>query len=184
MLKQFLLTAVFSALALGAALAAEPASLSGNELRKAVSGKTIHLNVSRFELPICYSANGSMSGKMGTVLASFSRGDRASDIGKWWVADDQSARNGRVGWTGRPIATSSPDRATPCVGCAMMDVPAPRDSAEGLFWHLPPGAPADLLGVGPSTQSKETRHERLCDNPYSHSRSWLHYTSYQKPVCL
>jgi hypothetical protein len=89
MLKQFLLTAVFSALALGAALAAEPASLSGNELRKAVSGKTIHLNVSRFELPICYSANGSMSGKMGTVLASFSRGDRASDIGKWWVADDQ-----------------------------------------------------------------------------------------------
>jgi hypothetical protein len=46
MLKQFLLTAVFSALALGAALAAEPASLSGNELRKAVSGKTI-LSTSR-----------------------------------------------------------------------------------------------------------------------------------------
>jgi hypothetical protein len=35
MLKQFLLTAAFSALALGAALAAEPASLSGDELRKA-----------------------------------------------------------------------------------------------------------------------------------------------------
>ena len=40
MVKQFLLTAVFSALALGAALAAETASLSGDELRKAVSGKT------------------------------------------------------------------------------------------------------------------------------------------------
>ena len=32
MLNQFLLTAAFSALALGAALAAEPASLSGDEL--------------------------------------------------------------------------------------------------------------------------------------------------------
>jgi len=89
MLKQFLLTAVFSALALGAALAAEPASLSGDELRKAVSGKTVYLNVSGFELPIRYAANGSMSGKMGTVAASFSRGDGASDTGKWWVADNQ-----------------------------------------------------------------------------------------------
>jgi hypothetical protein len=89
MLKQFLLTAAFSALALGAALAAEPASLSGDELRKAVSGKTVYLNVSGFELPIRYAANGSMSGKMGTVAASFSRGDGASDTGKWWVAENQ-----------------------------------------------------------------------------------------------
>jgi hypothetical protein len=89
MLKQFLLTAAFSALALGAALAAEPASLSGDELRKAVSGKTVYLNVSGFELPIRYAANGSMSGKMGTVAASLSRGDGASDTGKWWVANDQ-----------------------------------------------------------------------------------------------
>ena len=49
MLKQFLLTAAFSALALGAALAAEPASLSGDELRKAVSGKTVYLRISGFE---------------------------------------------------------------------------------------------------------------------------------------
>ena len=52
MLKQFLPTAAFSALALGAALAAEPASLSGDELRKAVSGKTVYLRISGFELPI------------------------------------------------------------------------------------------------------------------------------------
>jgi hypothetical protein len=89
MLKQSLLTAAFSALALGAAVAAEPASLSGGELRKAVSGKTVYLNVSGFELPIRYAANGSMSGKMGTVAASLSRGDGASDTGKWWVANDQ-----------------------------------------------------------------------------------------------
>ena len=30
-----------------------------------------------------------MSGRMSTVAASFSRGDGASDSGKWWVADDQ-----------------------------------------------------------------------------------------------
>jgi hypothetical protein len=50
MLKQFLLTAVFSALALGAALAAEPASLSGNALRKAVSGKRQDHLSQRFEV--------------------------------------------------------------------------------------------------------------------------------------
>lgn len=43
MFKQLLLTAAFFTLALGAALAAEPASLSGDELRKAVSGKTVYL---------------------------------------------------------------------------------------------------------------------------------------------
>ena len=43
MLMQFLLIAASSTLTLGAALAAEPASLSGDELRKAVSGKTVYL---------------------------------------------------------------------------------------------------------------------------------------------
>jgi hypothetical protein len=68
---------------------ADPATLAGDELRKAISGKTVYLKVSGFELPIRYTANGHMSGKMSTVAASFSRGDGASDTGKWWVADDQ-----------------------------------------------------------------------------------------------
>lgn len=68
---------------------AEPTTLAGDELRKAISGKTVYLNVSGFDLPIRYAANGRMAGKMGTVAASFSRGDGASDTGKWWVADDQ-----------------------------------------------------------------------------------------------
>jgi hypothetical protein len=68
---------------------AEPTQLAGDELRNAVSGKTVYLNVSGFELPIRYNANGRMSGKMGTVAASFSRGDGASDSGKWWVENDQ-----------------------------------------------------------------------------------------------
>jgi hypothetical protein len=68
---------------------AEPAQLAGNELRQAISGKTVYLNISGFELPISYAANGRMSGKMSTVAASFSRGDGAQDRGKWWVAGDQ-----------------------------------------------------------------------------------------------
>jgi hypothetical protein len=68
---------------------AEPAQLAGDELRQAVSGRTVYLNISGFELPINYAANGRMSGKMSTVAASFSRGDGAQDRGKWWVANDQ-----------------------------------------------------------------------------------------------
>ena len=68
---------------------AAPAQLAGDELRQAVSGKTVYLNISGFELPINYAANGRMSGKMSTVAASFSRGDGAQDRGKWWVANDQ-----------------------------------------------------------------------------------------------
>lgn len=71
------------------AVLAEPAQLAGDELRQAVSGKTIYLNISGFELPINYAANGRMSGKMSTVAASFSRGDGSQDRGKWWIAADQ-----------------------------------------------------------------------------------------------
>lgn len=64
-------------------------SLAGDELREAIVGKTVYLNVSGFELPIRYLANGRMRGTMGAVAASFSRGDGASDSGKWWVENDQ-----------------------------------------------------------------------------------------------
>ena len=83
-------------LALGVAPAADaatkPASdtaTSSRKLRQAISGKTVYLNISGFELPINYAANGRMSGKMSTVAASFSRGDGSQDRGKWWVAGDQ-----------------------------------------------------------------------------------------------
>ena len=68
---------------------AEDGTLDGDGLRKAISGKTVFLNVSGFELPIRYAANGRMSGKMSTMAASFSRGDGSSDTGKWWVSDGQ-----------------------------------------------------------------------------------------------
>jgi hypothetical protein len=89
MTTKALFLAAALALPATAALSAEPTSLAGDELRSAISGKTVYLNVSGFELPIRYAANGRMTGKMGTVAASFSRGDGSSDSGKWWVADDQ-----------------------------------------------------------------------------------------------
>ncbi len=87
-MRAFLLAAAI-VLPATAALGAEPTKLAGDELRNTISGKTVYLNISGFELPIRYSANGRMTGKMGTVAASFSRGDGSSDSGKWWVADDQ-----------------------------------------------------------------------------------------------
>ena len=68
---------------------AEPVPLSGDALRKAVSGKIVFLNISGFELPIRYAPNGRLTGKMSAVAASFARGDGAQDRGKWWVAGDR-----------------------------------------------------------------------------------------------
>jgi len=68
---------------------AETISLAGDALRQAISGNTVYLNISGFELPIVYSANGRMKGTMGTVAASFSRGDGTTDHGRWWVENDQ-----------------------------------------------------------------------------------------------
>ncbi|MGH6737079.1 MAG: hypothetical protein ACRECX_13535 [Methyloceanibacter sp.] len=91
MLKTATVTAAaFAALSLAAPLSeAAETSLSGEGLRQAVSGKTVYLKISGFELPIRYAAGGTMKGSMGTVAAAFSRGDGAADSGKWWVAGDQ-----------------------------------------------------------------------------------------------
>jgi hypothetical protein len=63
-------------------------SLSGDELWQAVSGKTVYLDVTGFELPIHYQPDGRMSGTMGT-MASFARSDGAADRGHWWIEANQ-----------------------------------------------------------------------------------------------
>ena len=68
--------ATLATLALGASpseTAAAEASLAGNVLRNTVSGKTVYLKISGFELPIRYSAGGSMTGSMSMVAAALSR---------------------------------------------------------------------------------------------------------------
>jgi hypothetical protein len=84
--------ATFATLALSAPpseTAAAKVALAGDMLRKAVSGKTVYLKISGFELPIRYSAGGSMRGSMSTVAAALARGDGASDRGSWWISGDQ-----------------------------------------------------------------------------------------------
>jgi hypothetical protein len=78
------------------AATAEPITLAGEALRDAVSGKTVIINVSGFELPISYAPNGRMRGNMGMAAASFSRGDGKTDRGKWWIADDQLCQRWNV----------------------------------------------------------------------------------------
>ena len=67
----------------------EATSLTEDQLREAISGKTVYLSISGFELPIQYKANGRMSGSMGQVTAAFSRGDGSRDSGRWWVETNQ-----------------------------------------------------------------------------------------------
>jgi hypothetical protein len=67
----------------------EATSLAEDQLREAISGKTVYLSISGFELPIQYKASGRMSGSMGQVAAAFSRGDGSRDSGRWWVEANQ-----------------------------------------------------------------------------------------------
>jgi hypothetical protein len=73
MFKTLLTAAVLTAAMLGASLSlvasveaadAKLAALDGATLRKAVSGKTVILRISGFDLPIRYAANGTMKGSM------------------------------------------------------------------------------------------------------------------------
>ena len=68
---------------------ADASSLTEEQLREAIVGKTIYLNISGFELPIHYKANGRVTGSMGQVAAAFSRGDGSRDSGRWWVEANQ-----------------------------------------------------------------------------------------------
>lgn len=89
MLKSALVAATVAGLSFAAVQANAETALSGDTLRAAISGKTVFLNISGFELPIKYSARGTMQGSMGTVAAALARGDGSTDRGKWWVDGDQ-----------------------------------------------------------------------------------------------
>ena len=67
-------------------LAAEPSPLSGDALRRTVTGKTIVITTSMGSLPIAYRGDGTMSGKakpLGMITG------REEDRGHWWVSGDQ-----------------------------------------------------------------------------------------------
>jgi len=60
--------------------------MSGEALRKALTGRTIHLNTPLGGLPISFRADGTMWGTAGS-LASYVGSER--DRGRWWITADQ-----------------------------------------------------------------------------------------------
>ena len=81
---RFILIAGVFAL-IGHSAQAEPVTLGGDMLQRAVAGKTVHLDTPLgVAIPITFHANGTMSGKAG-VLEYFLGAE--ADRGRWWVAD-------------------------------------------------------------------------------------------------
>ena len=64
---------------------AQAGELVGDDLHKAVAGKTIFVNTPMGEVPIRYSANGGLSGR--TELALLDGESRTADRGRWWVSE-------------------------------------------------------------------------------------------------
>jgi len=74
----------------GAANASESKFLKGQELRSAVSGRTIYLQTPiGAEVPVRYRPNGTIVGRTSRQLAMLGGEDVTSDRGRWWVRRSQ-----------------------------------------------------------------------------------------------
>lgn len=64
--------------------------LTGDELRQAVSGKTVFLMTPiGAEIPIRYRRNGSIHGSTSATLARLGGESVSSDTGRWWVVREE-----------------------------------------------------------------------------------------------
>jgi hypothetical protein len=89
MRKSLLMTAMVLIAGAGSA-SADLSSLNAKDLRKAISGKTIHIQTPiGAEIPIRYRANGTMNGVLRTNLAVLAGESVNTDTGRWWVKDGQ-----------------------------------------------------------------------------------------------
>jgi hypothetical protein len=77
-----------TALGISCAFAGDSANhqLQGETLKKAVSGKTVHLATPLGTLPIRFRLNGTMSGAAGELAAYTGS---AADSGRWWVNSEK-----------------------------------------------------------------------------------------------
>lgn len=72
--------------AMAATAMGEPSKLTGEALRRAVSGKAVHIETPIGLFPIHYRSDGTMTGQApGFVLSLGTERDR----GQWWIADDR-----------------------------------------------------------------------------------------------
>lgn len=88
-MKRILLCAALTCAAGGIAEASKSGNMSGTELRKAVSGKTVYLSTSGVVVPINYQANGTMSGRLQALAAAFAGDNKPADAGRWWISNHQ-----------------------------------------------------------------------------------------------
>jgi hypothetical protein len=82
----FLLAPLVTQSALVGGALGEPAKLTGNDLRQAVSGKTVLVATPIGAFPIHYKNNGTMTGRAPVFVASLGT---ESDQGHWWIAVDR-----------------------------------------------------------------------------------------------
>jgi hypothetical protein len=70
---------------LAASAMGEPSKVAGEALRRAVSGKTVHIEAPVGSFPIRYKGDGTMTSQAPVFVATWG----AKDSGKWWVVDDR-----------------------------------------------------------------------------------------------
>ncbi len=72
------------AISMAALTTAYAAPLNGQDLRKAIAGKTLIISARGHTIPVRFSANGSMSGSFKGIFAG-----QRSDRGRWWISGNQ-----------------------------------------------------------------------------------------------
>jgi hypothetical protein len=87
--KQILLIAALVGFTATVASAASSGDLNGPAVRKSQAGKTVYLSASGIVLPIKYSRNGTMSGRLNISTAGITGGAPTQDTGRWWISSDQ-----------------------------------------------------------------------------------------------
>jgi hypothetical protein len=87
-------------------------ALSGAALHSAVAGKTVYVNTPMGEVPIRYSANGSLSGR--TELALLDGESTTADRGRWWVAENKLCIRWQ-NWMGRTPYCFTMHRLSPTI---------------------------------------------------------------------
>jgi hypothetical protein len=93
MTKSFAQGALCAGIIVGAGLSwgaltatADIGSLDADGLRKAVTGKTLTIETPMGDLPISFSADGTMSGRSPDMASYLGR---ATDRGTWWISSNQ-----------------------------------------------------------------------------------------------
>ncbi len=95
--------------------------LVGEDLQKAVAGKTVYINTPLGEVPVRYATNGSVTAR--TELALLDGESTTVDRGRWWVSKSSFACSGGIGWAAGRIAS-------PCIASCPTIVHWRRDDGK------------------------------------------------------